>query len=130
MIVAKKIFERYNRVSCIGDMRERVKLHERSMQAPVFDSTDVSENFEGTKVVWANVITVTGQTFFSEANVDVSLTHVIIIRYDNAVSSETWIELENKNLRIVSVEDLDMRHEFMKLRCTSRGDKTLGAAQG
>ena len=129
MIVAKQVIQRKNRVSCIGDMRERVKLHNRVMQVPEFGSSDFSEKFSGTKTVWANVRTVSGEAFFSGANVDVSLTHEIIIRFDDTVTSETWIEHDGNNLKIVSVEDLDERHEFLRLKCTERGDKDLGAAQ-
>jgi SPP1 family predicted phage head-tail adaptor len=127
--VAKEVIKRKNRISCIGDMRERVKLHDRALRVPEFGSSDFTENFSGTKTVWANVKTVSGQTFFTGANIDVSLTHSIIIRYDESVTSETWVELNNNNLKIISVEDLDERHEFLRLRCTERGDKDLGAAQ-
>ena len=129
MIVAKEILKRKNRVSCIGDMRERVKLHNRTIQAPNFGETDFSEDFSGVKEVWANVNTATGKTLFTDINVDVALTHEIIIRYDASVNSENWIEYRNRNLKIVVVEDLDERHEFLRLKCTDRGDKDLGAAQ-
>ena len=129
MIVTKQILQRKNRVSCIGDLRERIKLHNREMQVPEFGNVDFSEKFSGTKTVWANVNTVSGKVFFSSSNVDVSLTHEIIIRYDQSVTSETWVEFNSNNLKIVSVEDLEERHEFLRLRCTERGDKTLGAAQ-
>lgn len=125
----KEVIARKTRVSCIGDMRERVKLHIRAIQPPVFGSTDFTEKFSGVKIVWANVITVSGKTFFAETNVDVGLTHEIIIRFDEDVNAETWIEFNDRNLKILNIEDLDERHEFLKLRCTDRGNKDLGAAQ-
>ena len=57
------------------------------------------------------------------------MTHEIIVRYDETITAESWIEFDDNNLKIVSVEDLDNRHDFLKLRCTNRGDKDLGAAQ-
>ncbi len=129
MIVAKEIIQRKNRVSRIGDMRERIKLHNRAIQVPDFGATDFTEKFSGVKEVWANVRTVTGKTLFTDANVDVALTHEIIIRYDKDITSENWVEYRDRNLKIVAVEDLDERHEFLRLKCTDRGDKDLGAAQ-
>ena len=126
--MVKKVLARPNRVSCIGDMRSRVKLHIREMVAPVFEGVDFKEKFSGTKTVWANIKTVSGQTIFI-VNIDVSITHEIIIRYDADVDSETWIEHNNENLKILNVEDLDERHEFLRLKCAKRGDKDLGAAQ-
>lgn len=126
--MAKTILIRKTRVSCIGDMRERIDIHDRNMQAPVFGSSDLTEKFASTKTVWANIKTISGQTVFV-VNVDIALSHEIIIRYDENVGSESWIEYRGNNLKIVTVEDLDERHEFLKLRCSSRGDKDLGAAQ-
>lgn len=126
--MAKTIIVRKNRVSCIGDMRERIKIHNRNMQAPVFGSADLTEKFASTKEVWANIKTVSGQTIFV-VNVDIALSHEMIIRYDENIGSESWIEYRGNNLKIVTVEDLDERHEFLKLRCSIRGDKDLGAAQ-
>jgi SPP1 family predicted phage head-tail adaptor len=130
MIVAKTLLLRKRREPCLGDLRQRVKLHDRDIQEPKFGDPDFTEEFSGTKVVWASVKTIMGQTIFTGANVDVALSHEIIIRFDERVNSETWIEFEGNNLNIVNVEDLDERHDFMRLRCMKRGDKDLGAAQG
>lgn len=127
--MAKEIIKRKKRVSCIGDLSERVKLHDRNIQVPEFGSVDFSENFSGTKTVWANINTAAGKVFFTGANIDVGLTHEIIIRYDDTVTSETWIEFNGRNLKIVSVENLDEYGDFLKLRCTDRGEKDLGASQ-
>jgi len=127
--VSKEVIQRKNRVSCIGDMSERIKLHNRSIQVPEFGTYDFTETFTGTKTVWANVQTAAGQTFFTGANIDVGLSHIIIIRYDEAVTSETWIEFNGNNLKIISVENLDENNEFLRLRCSERGDKDLGASK-
>ena len=125
----KQILTRPKRESSIGDMRDRIKLHIRAIQSPEFGTQNFTEKLSGTKEVWASVKTVVGRTLFTGANIDVALTHEIIIRYDEDVTSETWIEFQSNNLKIVKVEDLDNRHEFMRLKCTERGDKDIGAAQ-
>jgi len=129
MTVAKTLLLRKRRESCIGDMRERIHLHDRSIQEPDFGTTDPTEKFTGPKIVWANIKTVAGKTIFTGANIDIALSHEIIIRYDDKVNSETWVEFEGNNLKIVKIEDLDERHDFLRLLCTERGDKDLGAAQ-
>ena len=125
----KELLVRKRREPCLGDMRDLIKIHDREIGTPNFGDANFSENFSSTKKVWASVKTVSGQTFFTAANVDVGLSHEIIVRYDAAITSESWIELNGNNLKIISVEDLDNRHDFLRLRCTDRGDKDLGAAQ-
>lgn len=110
-------------------MRERVKLHIRAIEEPGFDETNFTEQYSGTKIVWANIKTVSGKTFFTDVNVDVRLTHEIVIRYDEDINAETWIEYNGRNLKIVDTEDLDERHDFLRLKCTDRGDKDFGASQ-
>jgi len=127
--VAKTLLLRKRREPCLGDLRERIHLHDRAIQAPIFGKADSTEEFSGPKIVWASVKTVSGKTIFTGANIDVALSHEIIIRYDDKVTSETWVEFEGKNFKIVNVEDLDERHDFLRLLCTERGDKDLGAAQ-
>lgn len=127
--MTKEVLKRKNRVSCVGDMRERVKLHIRAIEEPGFDETNFTEQYSGTKIVWANIKTVSGKTFFTDVNVDVRLTHEIVIRYDEDINAETWIEYNGRNLKIVDTEDLDERHDFLRLKCTDRGDKDFGASQ-
>jgi SPP1 family predicted phage head-tail adaptor len=120
---------RPHRQVCLGDLDKRIKLHSRAIQPPQFQSLDLTERFEQTKEVWAKVITVTGKTIFAGINLDVALTHEIDIRYRDDVSSETWVEFEGNLLDIVATEDLEERHEFLRLACTARGDKDTASAQ-
>ena len=121
--------KRPRRDSSIGDLNTRIILHDRDIRTPLFEQTDFTEKFSKSVEVWANARTASGQTLFTDVNVDVALTHIIIIRFDSTVTSQTWIELDGKNIKIVNVEDLDERHEFLRLKCTLRGDKDLGSSQ-
>ena len=124
----KKVIARSHRAPCIGDLDKYVTLHVRNMEAPEFGETNLTEAFVG-QDIWAGIITVLGKTLFTSANIDVAITHVILIRYDVNVSMESWIEFEDENYKVIDVDDFEERHEFMKLSCTNRGQKDLGAAQ-
>jgi SPP1 family predicted phage head-tail adaptor len=126
--VPRQTFKRPNRQFCLGDLDKRIIIKNRSIQVPEFKDADFTEKFDGDKEVWANIKTTSGQTIFV-VNTDVAMTHMIGIRYDPSVTSESWVEFEGNNLKILTVEDIDEEHEFMMLRCTKRGDSDLGAAQ-
>lgn len=129
-MTARKVVRRPNRVSCIGDLRDRVTLHDRTLTPPVSGSVDATEKFAPAILAWAKIKTITGKTIFTGANVDVALTHEITIRFDSTITSETWLELlDGTLLDIVATEDLEERHQFLVLRCTERGASTLRASQ-
>ena len=109
-------------------MKSRIVLHTRTLKEPAFGDTDFGLDFEAKAEVWAMVKSVAGKVFFDGVHADVSVTHEIFIRYDHTVTSETWIELDDgRRVDIVNVEDLEERHEYLRLFCTERGDKSLGA---
>jgi SPP1 family predicted phage head-tail adaptor len=62
-----------------------------------------------------------GYSVFDGTNTEVDISHVFYIRFDDSVSSETWILFEDARYDIVTTEDLDMRHEWMRLNCVVRG---------
>ncbi len=105
----------------IGDMRHRIILHVRSIEVPAYGSVDFSEAFEGTNI-WAGIRTANGKIAMDDVGQDVNVTHQLFIRYDETVTSETFIQVEDgRRFRIISVEDYDMRHEYMRLNVTDRG---------
>ena len=67
------------------------------------------------------VETVTGKTLFDGINTDINITHKFIIRFDPLVTSETWIEMEDRKFDIQFTEDFEERHEWLHLFCTLRG---------
>ncbi len=113
--------KRKHRKICIGDLDTLIKLQSRNIVAPFFNSVDFDEDFQDSAEVWALIETQTGRTVFDGVDTDINITHNIIIRYDVAVTAETWIELDSERIDIVFVEDLESRKEWMKLLCTTRG---------
>lgn len=115
----------------VGQMRDRVRISGRTLEEPKHGEVDFREGFDrSAEERWARVNTTTGREVFAGVNVDDVVTHEIIIRYDECVTSESWVVLADETrLDVVAVEDLDERREFMKLMCRDRGDANLEASK-
>jgi SPP1 family predicted phage head-tail adaptor len=113
----------------VGILDKRVTLQDRAIQAPIHGETEFTEDFDSTATVWAAVRTTTGKTLFDGVGVDVAITHEVIIRYAEGVTSETWIELaDGTRLDVVKPENLDERGDFLRLLCTDKGSKDKEAS--
>lgn len=96
-------------------------MQDRSLEPGDFDDVDASVDFPG-REVWAGIKTVSGSTFFDGVNQDITITHHIMIRHDDTISRDQFIQLaDGRRLRIVNVEAWDERAEYMRLVCTDRG---------
>jgi len=115
---------RKHRKVCIGDLDTEITLQNRAITPPT-TSVDFSETFSALATVWAMVNTVRGKTTFDSSNVERDITHEITIRYDAAVTPETWILLNGKRIDILDANDLEERHEWLVLSCTERGVTTV-----
>lgn len=122
--------KRKNRKVCLGDLDTLITLENRAIQAPDFDTVDFDEEFTPTNdPVWALLETVTGKTFFDGVSTEQDITDWIYIRFDETVTAETWVKLDNgSRLDILRVNNLDRRSEFMLLECTDRGTKEASKA--
>ncbi len=129
MSVCQNIQGRRRQV-CIGTMDHRITLETRDIQAPESGTVDFKENFTVPTLVWADIQTPRGKTFFDGVNTDTPISHMIGINFDASISAtKTWVKLESGNrLRILTVEDLDGRSDFMMLTCTDRGNQVASQA--
>lgn len=126
--MSKSTIKRPHRQYCLGDLSRKVMILDRNIQVPEFDDVDFDEKFSGTLSVWASVTTVSGQTIFV-VNQDVSYSHRIAIRYDASVNSEKWIRLDGINYRIIDIQNLEMRNEWLVMRCVATGIESLEASK-
>jgi len=119
-----------NRTACIGDLRDRVVLHDRRLVEPIFGTSALSEKFTSRAVVWGAVSTVTGRTIFDGVSTDRVISHEVLLRFDPCVTSETWLVIDSGHrLDVVKVEDLDERHEWLRLQCVDVGLADLAATR-
>ena len=115
----------------MGDLRDRITLQRRKIEAPTHGETSHAENFDASREVWARVTTTMGKTIFDGVGTgDVSITHEVLLRHDSGVTSETWIELaDGTHLDVVRPENYDERGEFLRLLCVARGSRDKEASK-
>ncbi|GAG13499.1 unnamed protein product [marine sediment metagenome] len=126
-----EVLPRKHRQLCIGDLTKLVKLSSRTIDEPAFGSPNFAEIFSDVAPTWAKIETTPGKTLFDGVSVDQSVSHVISIRFDPTVTSETWVETVPGAIRykIIEVEDLEERNEWLRLYCTEQGAVGLAAAE-
>ncbi len=109
---------------CLGDMKDQITLQNRDIKGITDVDVDFTEAFSEKAIVWSMIETVQGVTTFDTSNTEIVITHKIYVRFDPTVTSETWIELDNRKFDIVTVTNLDERKEFQLLMCRERGSNT------
>lgn len=123
--------QRKHRKPCIGDLDKEIVLQNRNITPPPFGVPDFDEAFTPKATVWASINTLAGKTIFDGVSQDSAVTHEFIIRYDDTVTSETWIEFEGRRFDIVpnGVQDWEERHEWLSLLAAERGVNTKEATK-
>ncbi len=113
-------------------MKDRIRILDRQITEPKFGAVDFDAQFGKSFGVerWASIETVAGKTVFAGVGVDVAVTHRITLRFDKCVNSESWIIFDDDTrVDVIMVEDLDERHEWLRLLCVDRGDKAEEASK-
>jgi len=110
---------------CTGDLTEQIVIQLRAIKAPQSGSVDFDEDFTDTATVWAAIETKSGIEEFDGVNLVTKPSHLIYIRYIEDIDVEKWITYKDKRYEILDAENLEERDEFLLLRCSSLGDKTL-----
>lgn len=108
----------------IGDMRTPAGLYLAVLTASM--TVDPVREFKSIQDPWfCSVRTVSGITAFGDSNVEEVVTHIFEGRFIEGTSDDHFIKHDGRFFRIITVEDLDERKEFMQLKCTERGIDTL-----
>ena len=110
-------------------MRERISLEERSITAPVADSASFTEGYTQIVETWAKVETQFSGRDFDNVDLDKDPTHKFTIRYRDTVTSETRIRYRDVLYRIMKIDNLEMRQEYLILFAAIDGLDTLEANQ-
>lgn len=105
----------------VGDMRTPVIIHQASILAPSA-GVDMGRSFTVVVEPWfCKVTTPTGVYAFDSSNIEQIITHDFQGRFHADVDRDMVIEHNGEYYKIISVEDFEERHEFLRLRCTVRG---------
>ena len=129
--MARKNISAPSRKVCVGDLNARIKLEERAITEPTFGAAaEFTEKFSSARDKWALIKTVAGRTIFNgTTGRDVAITHEVYIRFDETVSTETWVTLaDDRRLDIVLLENLDEDRAFLRLICTDKGAAAKAAS--
>lgn len=112
---------------CAGDLDRLITLQKRTITVPTPESeTDYDEDFDDIDDVLAMVLTTKkGTIFFSDTNTEKTIDIEFYIAFLDGITAETWIKFEDENYEILFTEDLDKRHQYLRLVCTERGDADI-----
>jgi SPP1 family predicted phage head-tail adaptor len=111
------------KTACMGDMRHKVFLYTRSIQAPDFNEMDFDESLTLFKTVWASIDNLRQEQIFDETNTLSQPTHRFRIRYIPGLTTEFWLKFRGNYYRILDVQNYQERNLFMQLDCCIRGSE-------
>ena len=78
-------------------------------------------------IVRAVISTLTGVNVFDSTNIEVAATHKICLNYVPGMTTEKWIKIGSKRLRILTVENCCELNCISIFMCTERGDSAVAA---
>lgn len=87
------------------------------------------EVFSNPVTVRAIIKTLQGKAVFDDTNIERVATHEICIAYTVGITSEKWVKLGTRRLKILTVENCCEKNEVLKLMCTERGEDSKVANQ-
>lgn len=112
----------------IGDMRERITIHVRTITPPDYDSVNFTETYDSGVEYWASVETLDKKKqLFGGVNIPDNATHSFIIRYDSDFTSENVIAWEGNYYDILKTSDPDGRKQYVEFFSKLQGDDSLEA---
>lgn len=116
---------------CAGDLDRILTLENRAIVPPLdIDDVDYTENFVGDGDEMCMIETISGKEVFDESNQLIGVIDTrFYIYFRDDITAETWVLFEDDRYSIIKVTDLDLRHEWLKLECDSRGTSALAVNQ-
>lgn len=105
----------------VGDLKWWITLRDRALKGVVSGESFTEEFTDKPLDVQAKIETLTGKTVFDGSGIERAVSHRFVIRYDEAVTNQTWIEFKAKNFNIVTFENVDEEDEWLVLLVEERG---------
>jgi head-tail adaptor len=81
-----------------------------------------SEVFTNPVNVRAIVKTVRGKSVFDDTNTERVATHEVCLTFIAGVTSEKWVKLGSRRIKILTVENICEEDKVLRLMCTERGE--------
>lgn len=111
---------------CVGSLRHRVTIVDRSLRAPTFSNKNYTIEHSNGRAFWASFKTSSGLDSFDGINIEGAVTHVAYIRYNPSanINAQDLLQFKGRNFDILSVENLEERNEWLRLNCVELGENT------
>ncbi len=103
----------------IGRLNNRVQI--QSYTETQDDTSFTNRIWTTVYTVWADITPVKGNVMFDSKQVGANVTHKIIIRYQDYITTENWVYFDSRRFRIRFVRNLDERNRFIELLCEEEG---------
>lgn len=106
-----------NSVTNPGELDTKISLYSREVTtgAGGFQKPSLSEIGE----VWAKWTNVHGQEAWIASSVQAKSAATVLIRYTNQIDATCVVEKEGQFFEIVSLDDIQNRHEYIELKVQS-----------
>lgn len=103
-----------NTVTNPGELRTKITLHSRSVTSGAggFQKPSLSEVGD----VWAKWTNVHGQEAWMASSMQAKNAATVLIRYTSAIDATCVVEKDGRFFEIVSLDDIQNRHEYMELK--------------
>lgn len=116
----QKIISSKKSKACIGRLSHRITINKREV---TYQSSQSVYSFTPVWTVWADIITKSGLKQFNGINIEDISSHIFIVRKISDLTSEYWINYNDSNYRILSVETVNAGvHNKVHCRLTGEDD--------
>lgn len=127
----RKVSHRPLKKYSIGDRRNVITIHVRSITPPGAGSASFTETYDTGVERWANVVTGdsvgAGRKEFDGVDIGDKPTHLFVTRYLSTVTKENVIRWRGEAYKILLIIDPEERHDDLELYARILGDQTLKA---
>jgi len=121
----RKILSSKKPKACIGGLSKRITISTREV---VFRHDETQCSFTVVWTRWADVTTKSGLQKFNGININKVPSHIWIMRTISTLTSEHWINYNNNNYRILSVESVN-EGDYQKVYCRLTGEDDLDGSE-
>lgn len=116
---------------CSGSLRHRITVERRALLSPLPGSAEAQYDYTTVFSAKAEIKTKQGTSLYNQVEIDgKKVSHVLTIRYTStAFDIRDRVRDGSGNLyAILSIEDVDNYHDWMRLYCALQGAETREAA--
>ena len=133
-MATRRISRRRLKKYAIGDMRERIVVHTRTLNPPPYGSASFSELYDTGTPDWACVTTTdfaygAGKALFDNVNIAPGTTHIFATRFDENYTAQNVIAWLGDYYKVLNTADPDGRSEYIEFQTRLMGDDDYAANQ-